>query len=124
MSRGLIARLARRDVVVTAPGDHHDFVSRYFWPANGGDEAPVTGSIHAVLAPRWAVRLGKTKLLALQASRRSGVLHCEVESERVRISDHAQLELDCMVGHLSRSVDLDLRLAFDRHIQRQHHADC
>ncbi|RKP46013.1 PhzF family phenazine biosynthesis protein [Trinickia fusca] len=85
----LIARLAPRDVVVTARGEHHDFVSRYFWPANGGDEDPVTGSIHATLAPLWAARLGKKTLLALQASRRSGVLHCEVEAERVRVSGYA-----------------------------------
>ncbi|WP_322049399.1 PhzF family phenazine biosynthesis protein [Paraburkholderia sp. J67] len=85
----LIARLGPRDVVVTARGERHDFVSRYFWPANGGDEDPVTGSIHTALTPLWAARLGKTKLLALQASRRSGVLHCELEAGRVRISGHA-----------------------------------
>jgi PhzF family phenazine biosynthesis protein len=85
----LIAQLAPRDVAVTARGDRHDFVSRYFWPANGGKEDPVTGSIHAALAPLWADRLGKTKLVALQASQRSGVLHCEVEGERVRVSGHA-----------------------------------
>lgn len=86
---GLIARLAPRDVAITAPGETHDFVSRYFWPANGGDEDPVTGSIHTALAPLWAKRLGKTKLLALQASRRGGVLHCELDADRVRISGHA-----------------------------------
>lgn len=85
----LIARLAPRDVVVTARGDQHDFVSRYFWPANGGKEDPVTGSIHAALAPLWSDRLGKAKLVALQASRRTGVLHCEVDGERVRVSGHA-----------------------------------
>jgi predicted PhzF superfamily epimerase YddE/YHI9 len=85
----LIAQLAPRDVVVTAPGNNHDFVSRYFWPANGGDEDPVTGSIHTVLTPLWARRLGKTKLLALQASRRSGELHCELRADRVCISGHA-----------------------------------
>jgi PhzF family phenazine biosynthesis protein len=85
----LIARLAPRDVVVTARGSEHDFVSRYFWPANGGVEDPVTGSIHAALAPLWAARLGKTKLVALQASQRSGVLYCEVEAERVLVSGHA-----------------------------------
>jgi predicted PhzF superfamily epimerase YddE/YHI9 len=85
----LIARLAPRDIAITAPGENHDFVSRYFWPANGGDEDPVTGSIHTALAPLWAKRLGKTKLLALQASRRGGVLHCELDADRVRISGHA-----------------------------------
>lgn len=85
----LIAQLAPRDVVVTARGDQHDFVSRYFWPSNGGTEDPVTGSIHAALAPLWSARLGKAKLVALQASQRTGILHCEVDSERVRVSGHA-----------------------------------
>lgn len=85
----LIAKLAPRDVVVTARGDQHDFVSRYFWPSNGGTEDPVTGSIHAALAPLWSARLGKAKLVALQASQRTGILHCEVDSERVRVSGHA-----------------------------------
>lgn len=77
------------DVVVTAPGYQHDFVSRYFWPANGGDEDPVTGSIHAALAPLWAERLGKSELTALQASHRIGFLHCRVEADHVFVSGHA-----------------------------------
>lgn len=85
----LLKSLAPLDVVVTAPGREHDFVSRYFWPANGGDEDPVTGSIHAGLAPYWAERLGKTSLLALQASRRSGLLYCRVEGDRVFVAGHA-----------------------------------
>ena len=78
--------LAPYDVVVTAKGDQQDFVSRYFWPANGGDEDPVTGSIHAGLAPFWAEELGKTSLVAYQASQRGGILHCEVTGEQVRVS--------------------------------------
>ncbi|MDF4902733.1 PhzF family phenazine biosynthesis protein, partial [Vibrio parahaemolyticus] len=78
--------LAPYDVVVTAKGDQQDFVSRYFWPANGGDEDPVTGSIHAGLAPFWAEALGKTSLVAYQASQRGGILHCEVTGEQVRVS--------------------------------------
>ncbi|CDZ92803.1 PhzF family phenazine biosynthesis protein [Pseudomonas saudiphocaensis] len=78
--------LAPLDVVVTAPGERQDFASRYFWPANGGDEDPVTGSIHAGLAPYWAARLGKSSLVALQASSRSGLLYCRVERERVFIA--------------------------------------
>jgi predicted PhzF superfamily epimerase YddE/YHI9 len=85
----LIAQLGPRDVAVTARGDRHDFVSRYFWPANGGEEDPVTGSIHASLAPLWSARLGKTKLVALQASARTGLLYCEVDAQRVRVSGHA-----------------------------------
>lgn len=78
--------LAPFDVVVTAPSVAYDFASRYFWPANGGVEDPVTGSIHAGLAPFWAKRLGKQSLVALQASKRSGVLYCRVSEERVFVS--------------------------------------
>lgn len=81
--------LAPLDVVITAPGREQDFVSRYFWPANGGDEDPVTGSIHAGLAPYWAGRLGKSSLVALQASRRSGLLYCRVEGDRVFVAGRA-----------------------------------
>jgi PhzF family phenazine biosynthesis protein len=89
----LLASLGPRDVVVTAPGTSHDFVSRYFWPANGGDEDPVTGSIHTALAPYWADRLGKSELLALQASARTGVLHCRLHDNRVFLSGHARTYL-------------------------------
>lgn len=81
-----LKKLAPHDVVVTAPASQYDFVSRYFWPANGGDEDPVTGSIHTGLAPYWSEQLDKTELLALQASKRSGVLSCRVTEDRVYIS--------------------------------------
>lgn len=79
------------DVVVTGPADAgaaYDFVSRYFWPANGGDEDPVTGSIHAALAPYWAGRLGKNALVAHQASRRTGTLFCTVTESSVEVAGH------------------------------------
>ncbi|MDV6249765.1 PhzF family phenazine biosynthesis protein [Vibrio sp. EA2] len=81
-----LKQLAPYDVVVTASGSDYDFVSRYFWPANGGDEDPVTGSIHAGLAPFWAEELGKSSLVAYQASSRGGVLHCQVCDDRVNVS--------------------------------------
>jgi PhzF family phenazine biosynthesis protein len=81
-----LKKLAPYDVVVTAKGADYDFVSRYFWPANGGDEDPVTGSIHAGLAPFWAEELSKTSLVAYQASTRGGILHCEVSNESVKVS--------------------------------------
>ncbi|RUO59007.1 PhzF family phenazine biosynthesis protein [Pseudidiomarina insulisalsae] len=86
-----LKQLAPYDVVVTCSSESadYDFVSRYFWPANGGDEDPVTGSIHTGLAPFWAERLGKNDLMAYQASRRGGVLHCSVKGDRVLISGHA-----------------------------------
>jgi len=84
-----LASLGPRDVVVTARGDQHDFVSRYFWPANGGAEDPVTGSIHATLAPLWAERLQKPELVAMQVSNRGGLLHCRVQSGRVHVAGQA-----------------------------------
>jgi len=85
----LLKELAPYDVVVTAPSVKYDFVSRYFWPANGGDEDPVTGSIHAGLAPYWAEKLGKDKLTAFQASKRGGELRCVIENDRVLVSGKA-----------------------------------
>lgn len=86
-----LKQLAPFNVVVTCQSeqDNYDFISRYFWPANGGDEDPVTGSAHTGLAPLWAERLGKNQLVAYQASRRGGVLDCEVAGDRVFISGHA-----------------------------------
>lgn len=81
-----IKKLAPYDVVVTAPSKHFDFVSRYFWPANGGDEDPVTGSIHTGLAPYWSQQLGKKELDAYQASKRGGVLKCVVAGDRILVS--------------------------------------
>ena len=75
--------------VVTARGDTHDFVSRFFAPGTGIDEDPVTGSTHAMLIPFWSERLQKTKMTAAQLSERGGVLHCENRGERVQIGGKA-----------------------------------
>ena len=85
----LLKQLAPYDVVVTAKSNDYDFVSRYFWPANGGDEDPVTGSIHAGLAPYWADQLNKCQLVGYQASKRGGKLICSVEGDKVYISGKA-----------------------------------
>ena len=79
----------RRGVIVTAPGESADFVSRFFSPRLGVPEDPVTGSAHCMLAPFWAERLGKTTLHAFQASARGGAVHCTVAGERVRLSGRA-----------------------------------
>ena len=89
-----LKQLAPLDVVVTcqaksADYKDYDFISRYFWPANGGDEDPVTGSAHTGLEPLWAQRLGKNTLVAYQASKRGGVLNCVVARDRVLIAGHA-----------------------------------
>jgi len=76
-------------MIVTAPGDSVDFVSRFFTPAAGIPEDPVTGSAHCTLIPYWAERLGKTQLSARQISRRGGDLACEHCGDRVRIGGRA-----------------------------------
>ncbi|WP_201617214.1 PhzF family phenazine biosynthesis protein [Psychrobacter urativorans] len=90
----VLEQLAPLDVVVTCKAqsenfNKYDFISRYFWPANGGGEDPVTGSIHTGLAPLWAERLGNNELLAYQASSRGGILDCVVVNDRVLISGNA-----------------------------------
>nr|WP_086937588.1 PhzF family phenazine biosynthesis protein [Thaumasiovibrio occultus] len=91
-----LKQLAPFDVVVTAKADEetdYDFVSRYFWPANGGDEDPVTGSIHSGLTPYWATQLAKSELVALQASKRTGTLYCKISDDRVLVSGYGVLYL-------------------------------
>jgi PhzF family phenazine biosynthesis protein len=82
---GALRRVPCRGVMITAASDapRFDFVSRFFAPAAGVDEDPVTGSAHCALVPFWAARLGKTSLTAHQASRRGGTLGCELRGERV-----------------------------------------
>ena len=76
-----------RGVVVTAKCDagEFDFVSRFFAPAVGINEDPVTGSAHCVLGPYWSSRLGKSKMLGFQASSRGGAVHVEFRGERVML---------------------------------------
>lgn len=81
-----VARLDRPGVIVTAPGDEtYDFVSRYFAPAKGVPEDPVTGAAHCMLAPYWGERLGKPELRAFQASRRGGEIVCRPIGDRVEL---------------------------------------
>ena len=78
-------------MIVTARSDdaRYDFVSRFFAPAVGVDEDPVTGSAHCCLAPFWAERLGKAKLVGYQASARGGVVGVEISGDRVLLSGNA-----------------------------------
>jgi len=81
-----IARMDRSGVIVTAQGDgNYDFVSRYFAPAKGIPEDPVTGGAHCALAPFWAKRLNKTAFRAFQASRRGGEIICRLVGDRVEL---------------------------------------
>lgn len=94
--------LEKHGLIVTAPGRDGDcdFVSRYFAPAFGIDEDPVTGSIHCALTPFWRERLGREQLLARQLSRRGGELRCQVHGDRVMIAGQVapylrgEIELD------------------------------
>jgi predicted PhzF superfamily epimerase YddE/YHI9 len=81
-----IARLDRPGVIVTAPGDGaFDFFSRYFAPAKGVPEDPVTGAAHCMLAPFWAPRLGKSEFRAAQLSARGGEILCRLAGDRVEL---------------------------------------
>ena len=85
-----IIPLSNHGVGITAKGtDGYDCVSRFFVPAEGIDEDPVTGSAHAAIGPYWAARLGRTKLKAYQASARGGILWLDVGEDRLKISGHA-----------------------------------
>ena len=86
-----MARASGRGVIVTSRSDvpEYDFLSRFFAPAAGVDEDPVTGSAHCALTPYWAAKLGKTEMLAYQASARGGVVRVRMQGERVRLSGQA-----------------------------------
>ena len=97
-----VARVSRRDalrgIIVTAPAANpaggYDFVSRFFSPADGIPEDPVTGSAHIALAPYWSDRLGRDELTGLQASARTGLGRTAVRGERVHLTGNAVTVLD------------------------------
>jgi len=78
-----------RGVICTSASEKYDFVSRFFAPAVGVNEDPVTGSAHTMLIPFWSEKLGKKKLTARQISARGGILHCKNLGERVEIGGKA-----------------------------------
>jgi PhzF family phenazine biosynthesis protein len=85
-----LSRIRARGIIVTAPGEEVDLVSRFFAPQSGIDEDPATGSAHTSLTPYWAGRLGKSKLTAIQLSARKGWLECELIGDRVLITGQAK----------------------------------
>jgi len=90
-----IARMNRPGVIVTAPGEgEYDFVSRYFAPAKGIPEDPVTGAAHCMLAPYWAKRTGKNVFRAFQDSKRGGEIICRVAGDRVELEGSCVFYLD------------------------------
>ena len=83
----------RTAFIITCKSDNpaYDFCSRYFAPSVGINEDPVTGSSHSSLAPYWSKKLGKNKLVGYQASKRGGVLECELSPNgRVLIRGYAK----------------------------------
>ena len=88
-----IGKVDARGIIVTAKGNHVDFVSRFFGPQSGMDEDPVTGSAHTSLTPYWAKILSKTEFTARQLSKRHGELKCKLIGDRVEISGKAKLFL-------------------------------
>lgn len=86
----LLSKIDARGIIVTAPGNNVDFVSRFFAPSVGVNEDPVTGSAHTELIPYWAERLNKDELTAAQVSPRSGKLYCKMpDDDRVEIAGRA-----------------------------------
>ena len=99
---GALARVGPRGVALTAPATDggHDFVSRFFAPAVGVDEDPVTGSAHCALAPFWGERLGKAAMTGYQASARGGVVRVRVAGDRVILAGQA---VTVLAGELSEA---------------------
>jgi len=87
----LLKQVDARGVIVTSRSadPRFDFVSRFFAPASGIDEDPVTGSAHCCLGPFWGERLGKSSMTAYQASARGGVVRVRLEGDRVRLGGQA-----------------------------------
>jgi PhzF family phenazine biosynthesis protein len=106
-----LAAITRRDgirgVAVTARAearDGYDFVSRFFSPADGIPEDPVTGSAHTALAPYWAERLGRDALVGFQASRRGGVVRTRVDGDRVYLTGRAVTVLDATLARGASAI--------------------
>jgi predicted PhzF superfamily epimerase YddE/YHI9 len=101
-----LANLGTRGVMVTSVGDGlYDMVSRFFAPSVGVNEDSVTGSAHCALGPYWAEKLGKSELLAYQASKRGGVLRVEVRDDRVLLAGQAVTVLRCALQASATGVE-------------------
>lgn len=94
----LLNKVDTRGIIATAPGDELEFVSRFFAPAVGINEDPVTGSAHTMLTPYWSERLNKKELKARQISARGGNVFCRMLGDRVEIAGNA---VTYLVGSIS-----------------------
>ena len=88
-----LVQVRARGTIITSRGVHSDFVSRFFCPAVGINEDPVTGSAHTSLTPYWAAELKKSDLTAIQLSERKGFLECALREDRVLLGGSARLYL-------------------------------
>ena len=90
-----LSHLPVRGFIVTTKSDmpEYDFLSRFFAPATGVQEDPVTGSAHCALAPYWAKKLGKMDMTAYQASQRGGVVKMQLVGDRVLLRGQAVMIL-------------------------------
>ncbi len=86
-----LSKIPVRGVIVTSRADSgdYDFVSRFFAPAAGINEDPVTGSAHCFLSPYWSERLGRNELVGYQASARGGVVKVRLDGDRVHLGGQA-----------------------------------
>jgi PhzF family phenazine biosynthesis protein len=86
-----LRKIDARAVMVTSgsTGGEYDFVSRFFAPAVGVDEDPVTGSAHTCLTPYWTARLGRDQIIGFQASRRGGIIRVRQAGDRVKLAGRA-----------------------------------
>jgi PhzF family phenazine biosynthesis protein len=98
----LLKQIDKFGIIITSLGEEVDFVSRFFAPAEGIPEDPVTGSAHCTLIPYWAKRLSKMKMVARQLSRRGGVIYCRDAGNRVKIGGKA-------VTYLHGYIDIEVK---------------
>jgi predicted PhzF superfamily epimerase YddE/YHI9 len=90
----ILKNIPLRGIIVTAPGNETDFVSRFFGPKIGINEDPVTGSAHCALAPYWSQQLKKSNLIGKQLSARGGTIECSVSGSRVLLSGECVMYLE------------------------------
>ena len=96
-----LGELPVRGVIVTSRSDRpeFDFVSRFFAPASGVNEDPVTGSAHCTLGPYWQSKLGKPDLIGYQASPRGGIVRVGAKNDRVLLGGQAVMMSRVVLEH-------------------------
>ena len=94
----ILSEIKARGVIVAAPGNKADFVSRFFAPQSGIPEDPVTGSAHTTLTPYWSERLNKNEMLAWQLSERGGILNCSLLKDRVEIKGATEVYIEGFIN--------------------------